>query len=953
MNIQNTLWDNDLKFNICKELINKSEFINEYNKIYKLWVLIDLLFISNEDIRNNILNSIELTLNEIYSDVWIVNRLLQSAFLFSSLSTNWLESENTIEEIDNIKNKSYRIAISFYYYSKLYNLKDKYNLNIKNLFSNNDIIYKLFTNLWILSEIRNNWIEDIDIYDFDLKEKILFSIKETNNSFSISRHLNLEIEDIIYYLSDFQKDVLENTLFTWKSLILSAPTSAWKTFIIKIFIITRLLEAYIQWKNINIWFILPTKALVNEIRLDFIKLIKKYWLEKDVNIHIHLSWKEFIEKQYFNKSNLFIFTQERLNYFYSDLKYNFNYNIHFNFIAVDEAHKISYGYRWTLLSYIINEIIYDNKLTQICFMTPLLKKLSKIKDNFKLQSIDFKFSNFWLVSKNLIYIKNEWRTNWNFYLKINNEELLLFSFKYKSLTQPNYLALFSKLFTNNGVSSLIYRRYPNETVVQANKINEIIIEKEKNSLEYLKEYIKDTISDNYELIDLLEKWIWFHNWRLPISIKKEIEYIYKEKNLIKFLCVNSTVLEWVNLPAKNIFIWEWAKDTKRFILSKIDLKNLIWRAWRLNNHMNWNIFFIDYVEYENKISWEDNNLEEFDSNIEKLISDESKFKRFLEYLSSDNYKKSINYDEKEERRDFEYLTWYLLSMYIKNWDIEFKTEIRKLIYNWNKDYEIESLKNKINIIYKDRLSNTKFNKNLEKILVKNIFVDPRKQIDLYENLYNEDENLFIENLNKYKKIINLIKWWWNNEEKKNILEEIIKKSQKNFIYKYKYMGIDYYENEGLIKWVINQWLSEISLKEIINSYSNKTVSDILDLINTEVLFNYLNAISIYTDIYKTVYEFKKDILINDYNLDFDDDYNIDFTPYLEIWAYQPITTYLISKWVDRESALYLKNNVFKSINLKNHKKINKFFDINKEIILKYLNANWKILIKKELEDYIY
>lgn len=763
---QLSIWDNNHIFQICKEIALSENFEKDYRIFYKLWVLIDLLFISDPSIKQNIIDNLKWLLDEIYSNNWVINKLIQSAFLFSSLSTTWLESEEIIEEIDNIKNKAYRIAISLYYYSRLYEESSIYWLEVRNLFNNNDIIYSLFTKLWILSEIRNSGIKCIDIYELMLKDKISFSIREKGNAYSIAEYLWIEFKDKIIYLSDFQKDVLYNALFPWKSIILSAPTSAWKTFIIKQYIITKLFKAYIEDKNINICFILPTKALVNEIRLDFIKLLKAHWLENHVNVNIHLSGRDFLEKHFFTKSNLFVFTQERLNYFYTDLKYNFWYNIHFDFISVDEAHKIAYGYRGTLLSYIINEIINNNRVTQLCFMTPLIKKLSKIKNNFQLDNLNYKFSNFWLVSKNLICVRKWWRNERNFYLKINDDEEKLFSILHTKMSQPKYLAYFSKIFTNQENSSLIYRRYPMETIEQAKKISEITEDISSQDFAYLNDYIKDILSDEFELLNLLKKWIWFHNWRLPVSIRKEIEYLYKEKKSIQFLCVNSSVLEWVNLPAKNIFIWESAKDIEKFKLSRLDLKNLIGRAWRLNIHMSGNIFFIEDEEYKDKITWEDSNVEEFVGSMEKLVLNEDKFTRFLKYLTWDNYKKTISIDQKSETKDFEYMTGFLLSMYIKFWDIEFISEIRKLIYTHDKDEQIQKLKEKINTIYQDRIVNTKYNKELEHILLKNVFVDPRKQIDLYEYLCEEDWETFISMVNKYVQIETFIKIKWDNDKKR-------------------------------------------------------------------------------------------------------------------------------------------------------------------------------------------
>lgn len=186
------------------------------------------------------------------------------------------------------------------------------------------------------------------------------------------------------------------------------------------------------------------------------------------------------------------------------------------------------------------------------------------------------------------------------------------------------------------------------------------------------------------------------------------------------------------------------------------------------------------------------------------------------------------------------------------------------------------------------------------------------------------------------------------------MNELITNSEKAFIYQYSNrFWFWYYKNTDIIKWIINQWLSEISLKDIINSYRDKNISEILDIINEEVLFNYLNAISIYLDILKAVFKFREgelnehDFSVSSHVLKFD------INTYLEMWAYLPLTRYMINKWVDRESVIYLRKNVFNQLKLKRPKSISKFFRVNKDIILNYLRNNWKILILKELQDYIY
>jgi len=279
-NQQKLPWNETNYLDFCLKIDNETQFKEDYKLIYKIWVLYDLYNISSNDIKWGIKKALD---NEINKDLnLVIKRLLETAFIFANLDSedyikDWNlssdEKEKKIEEVDKLRNKSYRITISIYYYWKYLKeeIKEGRKKEKDSFFDNNNVIYRLFTRLWILSNARNKKIENVDIFSIDLQWKIEATNKEINNKFCIQNELknnfqNNEFENKFWkefewfendevYFSDFQNWVIKK-LFAykmtwwwtkWKSIAISAPTSAWKTFILKKYIIYKILEKIISW----------------------------------------------------------------------------------------------------------------------------------------------------------------------------------------------------------------------------------------------------------------------------------------------------------------------------------------------------------------------------------------------------------------------------------------------------------------------------------------------------------------------------------------------------------------------------------------------------------------------------------------------------------------------------------------------------------------------------------
>lgn len=98
--------------------------------------------------------------------------------------------------------------------------------------------------------------------------------------------------------------------------------------------------------------------------------------------------------------------------------------------------------------------------------------------------------------------------------------------------------------------------------------------------------IEETVHNQYFLIDCLKKGVAFHFGKIPQQIRERIEYLFRNGE-IHFLFCTSTLLEGVNLPAKNIFIL--SKKIGMSNMSDIDFWNLAGRAGRLAQDISGNI----------------------------------------------------------------------------------------------------------------------------------------------------------------------------------------------------------------------------------------------------------------------------------------------------------------------------------------------------------------------------
>ena len=215
--------------------------------------------------------------------------------------------------------------------------------------------------------------------------------------------------DEFIFLNDFQKEVYRSFDNT-KLLSVSAPTSSGKSFVL-----LQLIKEYIRSNPlVKIAYIVPTRALIQQVEFDIRNIIKKNNLKADVSsIPVKPeSWDI--------SASVMVFTQERLQWIISETP-----NMNFDFIIVDEAQKIGDGARGVLLQQVLQQVATNNQ-TRFIFASPMsenpssLLKIINYSDLLTQQSKQV-ISEIATVNQNLIWVYKDGAgtSKWIYYLKVS------------------------------------------------------------------------------------------------------------------------------------------------------------------------------------------------------------------------------------------------------------------------------------------------------------------------------------------------------------------------------------------------------------------------------------------------------------------------------------------------------------------------------------------------------
>ncbi len=410
-----------------------------------------------------------------------------------------------------------------------------------------------------------------------------------NARFEFKKNLN-SVKELDYPLTDFQRMLWEN-LESDEDVLTIAPTSAGKTHIILTYLVREISESS---SGSFAAIVVPTRALISEVSGKVYEIAKGFGQHENIEIcTVPRDDKEFSDK------TIFVMTQERL---YELIQRG---DLSFNYLFIDEAHNISDKSRGVLLHLTLEKLLEDS-LPQIIISMPSESYKNAFSSVFSDIEFHKEITRHSPVAKIIMSVKLVGRNIEISSKNLNHTVTIPKAFKGVKLADI-------VLRLGKGQSNIIYRNKTNFCEDTARDIAERIDEfNVTDNLEEAADYIEKFIHEEFSLASNLRKGVAFHYGPLPSSVRVMIENLAKDGE-INFIACTSTLAEGVNLPAKNLFLQNpiqtvVGKPSER--LEDVKLNNITGRAGRMLEHFSGNIFLIDPESWTFKDYFEDDEDEE-------------------------------------------------------------------------------------------------------------------------------------------------------------------------------------------------------------------------------------------------------------------------------------------------------------------------------------------------------
>lgn len=363
-------------------------------------------------------------------------------------------------------------------------------------------------------------------------------------------------------------DRLGNSCFSY-----SGPTSMGKSFVVQ----TYIKEQIEKGSNDNYAILVPTKALINEVRSNMFESLKDELTARNYRIVSAIGEIYLQQEHHF----IFIMTPERMHHLLIERS-----NLNIDFVFVDEAHKISERGRRSIYYYkVISQLCALAGTPTVVFASPNIpnpeiylrtipgvvpKKVQRLASHFTPVS-QFKF--FMDLPNNKMYIHNEHRKTLEFVYRV-----------------PGDMSL-SKIIhkVSKGKQNVVYCSSRHKVVDFAMTYAKNLQPLNNSNLTKLANDIKNDVHKECYLAELIEKGVAYHVGYLPANIRLRIEQSFESGDLRTIFCT-STLVEGVNLPADNLFITSYRNGTAN--MDEVEFRNLVGRVGRIKYNLFGNVFLL-------------------------------------------------------------------------------------------------------------------------------------------------------------------------------------------------------------------------------------------------------------------------------------------------------------------------------------------------------------------------
>lgn len=353
----------------------------------------------------------------------------------------------------------------------------------------------------------------------------------------------------------------------------SGPTSLGKSFIIKDMLFGLVQKPELENRSIVV--LVPTKALITQTVADLREVLADL---PEVHVSPHPQLSYFLRKQF--SRTVFVFTPERLLSYLPEAPREIDH------LFVDEAQKVisEHDTRSPLYYHAINETL-RKFATKLIFASPNIDNPEIFLQLFQRSSEGSIAVPERTVSQRRYMVDFVERKVSHFGQHFDTTDN-----KYPLPPQwANKFDVVRELSRSN--QSIVYINSSRGTVTGACEFADGLPDRHDPRLDSLAAFAAENVHEDYYLIRCLKKGVAFHHGRMPQDLRDKIEELFSATDSpLQFVFCTSTLLEGVNLPAKNIFVLSDRHGLK--MLTRLDFENLIGRAGRLTYDFSGNVVCI-------------------------------------------------------------------------------------------------------------------------------------------------------------------------------------------------------------------------------------------------------------------------------------------------------------------------------------------------------------------------
>ena len=353
----------------------------------------------------------------------------------------------------------------------------------------------------------------------------------------------------------------------------SGPTSMGKSFVVQ----TYVQEQVKNGSTENFAILVPTKALINEVKSNLIGALQEILKEK--NYRVVTAAGDLVLQQ--DHHFIFVMTPERLHHMMIERE-----NIRIDFLFIDEAHKISArGGRSTYYFKVMTQLRKMQQLPTIVLASPNIPNPEvylNIIPGGEYGEMNRLASRFAPVCQFKYYLDIPTRKGY-FFNDYKKERELCYT-----IPEGGKLSDIVRI-VGKDEQSLVYCSSRRSVLENAVRYASNFTPKNDEKLNALAAEIKAEVHDDCYLADLIVRGVAYHVGYLPANIRLRIERSFENGDLRTIFCT-STLIEGVNLPADNLFITSYRNGPSN--MDEVEFKNLIGRVGRIKYNLYGNVVLV-------------------------------------------------------------------------------------------------------------------------------------------------------------------------------------------------------------------------------------------------------------------------------------------------------------------------------------------------------------------------